>query len=205
MQKEQSKKEFKVIVDEYFIKKYSQLTSTTQKIIVKHKRNLESGNVIGEAYLYVLKNEDKIKEFAIKFGKTLEHIIYSFCLQFINQALFWEESQLNKENNKLFNKVERLDDIIRFEDLFGDQDELPKTVCYTTNLESNIYTAEFIQSFYLSLNKLDAICFNVYYYEGIDNAKDFSKHFGISLSSAYISINRLKMLLEYYIKKNQLI
>lgn len=187
---------FKEEVDKYFTSKYQQLYSTTTKIINKHNRDLEASNVIAAAYLYILESENDIKAFSEKHNKTLEHTIYSFCRQYIDKQLYWNKSQINCENDKLYNKVIQLN--------IGEESEEQTIEEIRYEYKHNIYTEDFIQDFYSSLSKLDAICFKVYYFDGIDNAKDFAIHFDISLSSAYISINRLKQLLKQYITKHQI-
>lgn len=186
----EEKFDYKKEVDNYFTKKYSQLESTTNKIILKRGRDVEASNVIGAAYIYVLESESKVKAFAALHKKSIEHILYSFTLQFINQTLIWSSSKLLKEDNRLFEKIERLAD---------------QEITGYYKITNPIYTEEFILSFYESLDRLDAICFRVYYYEGVDNAVDFAKHFNISKSSAYASINKLKHLLKQYILLKQII
>ncbi len=187
-------KTFKEEVDSYFILKYSQLESTINKIIIRKQFKIKTSNVISETYLYIIQNEYKITSFAKENNKSIKHIIYSFCLRHINADLTYN-SVLMREDNKLSRQAEQIidneeDDII---DNYG-----------SIILENDIYTEDFIKSFYKSLNKLDAICFNVYYYEGVSTAEDFSNHFNISLSSAYVSINRLKKLLKLFITKHQI-
>lgn len=198
---------FKQEVDYYFTTKYKQLESTTTKIINKCDRNLEAGNVISAVYLYVLANEDKIIAFAIANNKTIQHSIYSFTKAQLNFSIFQSNSKINIENDKLYNKLEKKNKMSLYD--FEEDDCTDSYVNYIDHYkhieyEHNIYTEEFIQDFYMSLDKLDAICFEVYYFEGIEKAKDFAEHFDISLSSAYASINRLKTLLKQYILKYQI-
>jgi hypothetical protein len=187
-------KTFKQEVDSYFTLKYSQLEATTQKIIVKYNRTLEASNVISSAYLYIMDKEPEILHFSRTFSKSIEHTIYSFTLQYINKALIWPNSKINDEENKFINRTINID--------CEDQHEC--TYQKITTYQHNIYTDEFIESFFKSLKKLDAICFQAFYFEGVDNAKELAIKFDISISAAYTSINRLKKLLKDHINKNKI-
>lgn len=202
---------FKEEVDEYFIEKYSQLLTTTKKIINKTKRirnskeinvqPLEAETVIAAAYLDVLSKEEKIKTFALLNDKTIKHVIYAFCLNYLNNTIYYYNSTLNMENKLIANEVLDLPEV---DDVYNEGNGLDY-LYGSVSLESNIYSEEFITGFYNSLRKLDAICFEIYYYKGINNPTDFAEHLQISKTSAYKSINRLKDLLKIYIKRNQII
>lgn len=187
-------KTFKQEVDAYFTLKYSQLETTTQKIIVKYNRTLEASNVISSAYLYIMDKEPEILHFSRTFSKSIEHTIYSFTLQYINKALIWPNSKINDEENKFINRTINIDCETQHE----------HTYQKITTYQHNIYTDEFIESFFKSLKKLDAICFQAFYFEGVDNAKELAIKFDISISAAYTSINRLKKLLKDHINKNKI-
>jgi hypothetical protein len=187
-------KTFKQQVDAYFVLKYSQLEATTKKIVIKYNRTLEPANVISSAYLYIISKETEIIHFSRTFSKSIDHTIYSFTLQYINKALIWQNSKINDEENKFINRTINID--------CEDQNEA--TYQKITSYEHNIYTDDFIESFYKSLKKVDAICFQAFYFEGVDNAKELSVKFDISISSAYTSINRLKKLLKEHINKNKI-
>ena len=187
-------KTFKQQVDAYFVLKYTQLEATTKKIVIKYNRTLEPSNVISSAYLYIISKETEIVHFSTTFSKSIEHTIYSFTLQYINKALIWQNSKINDEENKFINRTINID--------CEDQDE--SAYQKITTYEHNIYTDDFIESFYKSLKKVDAICFQAFYFEGVDNAKELSVKFDISISSAYTSINRLKKLLKDHINKNKI-
>jgi len=178
----------------YFTQKYPQLESTTTKIIKKYNRELEASNVLSSTYLYILDKEKEVLHFSRTFSKSLEHTIYSFTLQYINKCLFWPTSPLNNEANKFINRHLNLDDEA------SESIECKKITTY----QHNIYNDEFIEGFHKSLNKLDSICFQSYYFEGVDNAKDFADKFDISLSSAYSTINRLKKLMKNHIQKHKI-
>ena len=187
-------KTFKQQVDAYFTLKYSQLETTTQKIILKYNRTLEASNVISSAYLYIIDKEPEILHFSRTFSKSIEHTIYSFTLQYINKALIWPNSKINDEENKFINRTINIDC----------EDQHEHTYQKITTYQHNIYTDEFIESFFKSLKKLDAICFQAFYFEGVDNAKELAIKFDISISAAYTSINRLKKLLKDHINKNKI-
>ena len=187
-------KTFKEQVDAYFVLKYSQLEATTKKIVIKYNRTLEPSNVISSAYLYIISKETEIIHFSRTFSKSIDHTIYSFTLQYINKALIWQNSKINDEENKFINRTINID--------CEDQNE--SAYQKITTYQHNIYTDEFIESFYKSLKKVDAICFQAFYFEGVDNAKELSVKFDISISSAYTSINRLKKLLKDHINKNKI-
>lgn len=74
----------------------------------------------------------------------------------------------------------------------------------TTYQTDDIYNEEFIMNFHQSLTKLDRICFQLYYYDGLEDPKDLAKHLDISLSSTYTIINKLKDKLKKYIQKNKI-
>lgn len=185
---------FKDQVDRYFTIKYFQLESTTQKIILKYNRTLEPANVISAAYIYIINKEPEILHFSRTFSKSIEHTIYSFVLQYINKALIWPNSKINDEQNKFINRSLNIDC----------ENQQEHTYQKITHYQHNIYTDEFIESFFLSLKKLDAICFQAFYFEGVDNAKELAIKFDISISSAYTIINRLKKLLKEHINKNKI-
>lgn len=180
-------------IDNYIKNNYKQLDSTTTKIIKKRNRFLDASTVISHTYLYLLNNQQEISDFAILHGKTIDHIIYSFTLKYINSSIYWDNSDINKENDRLFNKVYKKPKDLEYEET--------EPFCIAID---EIYTEDFIESFYKSLDKLDRISFKCYYYDGIDNAKDFADHFDISVSSAYNSINKLKILLKDFIKINKI-
>lgn len=188
-----SDKTFKNQVDDYFVTKYSQLESTTAKIIKKYSRTLEPANVLSDTYLYILDKENEILNFSRTYSKSVEHVVYSFTLQYINKSLIFTHSRINEEANKFINKHHNLDD------------EASESLEYkkTTSYQHNIYNEEFIDEFHKSLNKLDGICFQAFYFEGVDNAKDLASKFDISQSSAYSIINRLKNQLKKHIEKNK--
>lgn len=184
---------FKEQVDDYFVKKYPQLESTTTKIIKKYNRNIEVSNVLSSTYLYIVSKEQEVKHFSRTFSKSIDHVIYSFTLQHINKSLIWPNSKINDESNKFINKHHNLDD----EDT--ESIECQKITTY----QHNIYNEEFILDFFKSLNKTDGISFKAYYFDGVDNAKDFASKFDISTSSAYSTINDLKRKLKIFIQKNK--
>lgn len=187
-------KTFKNQVDEYFTIKYHQLESTTTKIIKKYNRTLEPSNVLSFTYLYILDKEKEILQFAGLYSKSIEHTIYAFTLRHLNCSIIWSGSTVNKDALKFMANCIQIDDDNNLEVI-----EYEKT----THYQHNIYNEEFIELFYKSLNKEDSICFNAYYYEGIDNAKDLSLRFDISPSSAYAIINKLKRLMKNYIQKHK--
>ena len=178
-------------IDSYMVKNYKQLNSTTTKIIKKRKRHLDATTVISHTYLYLLKNQQQILDFSNLHGKTVEHIIYSFTLKYINSAIYWENSDINKENSRLSNKTINIE-------LFNETSDS------SIFQQDEIYTEDFIQAFYQTLNKLDGICFYAYYYAGFNKAKDFAEHFDISISSSYNSIHHLKSLFTDFINKNKI-
>jgi len=182
---------FKEQVDLYFINKHDQLESTTAKIIKKYNRKLEANNVISSTYLFVIGKEPEILHFARTFSKSLQHVIYSFTLKYINQQIAFPDTTLNREVNKFLNTNINIDD---------EQTCIQKYTSY----QSNIYNEDFIERFYQSLNKIDRISFYAFYFEGVDNAKDFAKRFNISTSSAYTTINELKRLLKLFIAKHKI-
>ena len=180
----------KTEIDVYICKNYKQLNSTTSKIIKKRNRKLDATSVISHTYLYLMKNQQQIINFAKLHNKTIDHIIYSFALKYINSAIYWENSDVNKETKKLSSKTIDLDDSVEiFHPIVFQQDE--------------IYTDDFIRAFHSTLGKLDGICFQVYYYAGVNTAKDFAEHFDISISSSYNYIRHLKTLFVDYINKNK--
>lgn len=185
--------EFKSQVDAYFVAKYRQLESTTAKIIKKYNRSLEVANVLSDTYLYVLDKETEIQNFSRTYSKSIDHTIYSFVLSYINKSLIWPNSKLNDETNKFLHKHHNIDD------------ETNESLEYakTTSYQHNIYTEDFIEEFHASLNKLDGICFQAFYFEGVDNAKDLADKFDISQSSAYSIINRLRTQLKKHIDKHK--
>jgi hypothetical protein len=185
---------FKSQVDKYYVEKYSQLLTTTTKIINKYNRNIEANNVISAAYLHIIDQEQEITHFARTFCKSLEHVIYSFTLRYINTSLMWSNSKLINETNKFITCTINIDD----------EDTQEIEYQKITDYQDNIYTEDFIKSFEKTLKKLDAICFKLYYYEGADNAKLLAVRFDISESSAYTIINRLKKLLKIHIAKNKI-
>ncbi len=186
-------KTFKQEVDEYFTKKHKQLEQTASKIIKKYNRNLEANNVVSAAYLYILEKEPEIKDFSRRFSKSIEQTIYSFEHRFINSSIMWTNSPLIREANKFINSTVNIDD------------EQAESIDYqkSTSYENNMYSEGFIKEFHESLNKLDSICFQAYYFDGADNAKELAERFDISISSAYTTINKLKRLLKNYIAKHK--
>lgn len=191
---------FKEEVDQYFITNYPQLLLTTKKIISKNRsrkqeKDLDAQIVLTYAYEYIITNENNILAFSQKHNKTLSHTIYSFVLNYIDKLLsiWWTNSKMRNDLLK-----QQLTVYCELEDAREED------VTIKEYYEHNIYTHDFIDDFYKSLDKLDAICFQVYYYEGIETAKDFANHFNISLSSAYASINKLKKLLKEYIETHKI-
>lgn len=182
-------------IDNYFNKKYNILESTTTKIIKKHNRDLDSSTVIAMTYLHLIKIEQQIIDFAFKNNKTIEHTIYAFYLTYINSAIYWNNSKINAENDELHNITEKYPEEIDYN---------TEQIDYNTEQINNIYDETFITKFYNSLSKLDSICFKVYYYDNINNAKDFAEHFNISICSAYNTINKLKKLLIQFVKINNI-
>lgn len=182
-------KTFKEEVDEYFTSYYGQLKKTITLIAKKYKSDITYDNVISHTYIYIIDNEVKLKAFSEMHNKTMAHTIYSFVLRYVNGTYQWSRSYLNKENRKFSNKFSNIDDVL----------EPPSTHQY-----DDIYNEEFIADFHLSLTKLDRICFNLYYYEGMDNPKDLAEHLQISLSSTYTIINKLKDKLKKHIQKNKI-
>ena len=83
--------------------------------------------------------ETEIVHFSTTFSKSIEHTIYSFTLQYINKALIWQNSKINDEENKFINRTINID--------CEDQDE--SSYQKITTYEHNIYTDDFIESFYI--------------------------------------------------------
>lgn len=183
-------------IDKYFSKTYKQLLITTRKIINKHNRTLKAEEVLAETYIYLIENQKKIVDFSDTFNKTYEHSIYAFTLKFLNSNIYWTNSKINVENNKLKRVTFIPDDEIDIVDVIDNNHS-----CYQIN---DIYNSEFIQEFYISLNQLDRITFNLYYYEGMNKAQDLATHLGIAKSSAHRTIKELKTLFIDYTQKNKI-
>lgn len=194
-----SSNEYKSAVDNYFTAKYGQLDSTITKMVTKHKSKIEPANLLSLTYLYMAGCRDKVLDYADKNHKTVDHVIYSFALKYIRDAFCFGDAQINKESKRIFGKMYELDTLSP-----GSIDYVIEQTGYTTQQQDDVYTETFIDEFAETLDKQDGICFRVYYYDGIDNARDFAKHFDISLSSAYTTINGLKDKLKQYINKNKI-
>lgn len=184
-------------IDDYWTRHYKDIQKTTQKLIKKKKRFLDSSEVISHTYLYLVANQQKIYDFSEKNNKTLDHVIWSFMRKHIYSSIYWDNSDVNIENDRLYKRIEKNNNPFKSKDEDTEPEEF---TAIAFEQEDDIYTDEFITTFYNTLSKLDKICFKIYYYDGIDNAKDFANHLNISKQSAYNSINKLKNLLKDFIE-----
>lgn len=186
-------KTFKELVDKYFTDKYTQLESTTTKIIKKHNRTLDATNILSHTYLYILEKEPEILHFSRTFAKSIEHTIYSFTIKHINSSIVWTNSQINLEEMKIKDRCVNLEDNIQ-------------TIDYQNNAryQHNIYNEAFIDDFQKTLSKEDAIYFQAYYYDGFETDKELAKKYNISKSSAYLMIVKLKKQMKTHIQKHKI-
>ena len=187
--------DIKMDIDEYFNEKYSQLILTTSKIIKKQNRTLDAVNVVSFTYLYIMSKQQDIVDFALKYNKTIEHTIYAFVLKFINSNVYWENSEINLENEKLTKHSVFIED----ETIQNHINNKHNTIDHINN---SFNEDKYIREFYSSLNKIDGIAFKVYYYDNITDPQEFADHFNIHRRSAFKTINKLRLLLQQYIIKN---
>ncbi len=179
-------------LDTYFTANYKQLESTTRKIIRKYNRHLDAPAVLSATYIHLIGKQQDIIDFSKKNNKTIPHIIYAFVKQYLNKMICWNESQINRENDRLHNRSVKIT---------NEDNDTSLDHYITFQQQDEIYTDEFIKGFQDSLKKIDQIAFQVYYYDGLDNAKDFAEHFNISVRGAYLTINHLKDMLRQYVNK----
>ena len=192
---------FKQELDYYFNSNYEQLIKNAFFLIKKYNRKFSEIELISEAYIYLNNIENKITIFAVENGLTLNHVIYSFFKKFTTMSCVWKNSEINRQFEKYYDKIFSMISI----EQTNENDETIYTLTTDNVLEEdNIYTEEFIKSFYDSLDKESKICFDAYYYQGNSTGKELGEYFNMSPGTGANIIKDLKLKLKQYIIKTKI-
>lgn len=159
------------LIDKFYTDNYNLLVSAAKRRITQLKKSIEPESLVSSSYLYLVGKADTIQE------EEIERLAFGF--------IYFELMRYNSQTNL----KERINSV----DLEFDISDL-------NNQSDNLLLKIDVSDFENTLDRVDAILWNVYYNKGITTKRDLAEHFNIDPSSALIYINELKQKFRNYVE-----
>jgi hypothetical protein len=159
------------LIDKFYTDNYGLLVSAAKRRITQLKKSIEPESLVSSSYLYLVNKADTITE------EEIERLAFGF--------IYFELMRYNSQTNL----KERINSV----DLEFDISDL-------NNQSDNLLLKIDVSDFENTLDRVDAILWNVYYNKGITTKRDLADHFNIDPSSALIYINELKQKFRNYVE-----
>lgn len=189
---------FKIELDYYFTHNYKQLLKNIKFLIIKSKEKISSDDLLTETYMYLFKNEDKIREYAINGNTTLNHVIYIFFKRYTYMSFVWGKSDIRMLYKRLYQPKH-----LELIEEFSDEDQVGHfNITNFDVMQNEIYNDQFILEFVETLNKEDKICFEAFYFGGLNTYKLLAEYLNVSIGTASTIVKDLKNKLKQYININ---
>jgi hypothetical protein len=164
----------KVKIDKFYSENYGTLVLAAKRRITQLKKNIEPESLVSSSYLYLVGKSDTIQE------DEIERLAFGF--------IYFELMRYNSQTNL----KERVNSV----DLEFDISDL-------NNQSNNLLLKIDVSDFEKTLDRVDAILWEVYYNKGITTKRDLAEHFNIDPSSALIYINELKSKFKKYVEDKE--
>ena len=159
------------IIDKFYTDNYTLLVSAAKRRITQLKKSIEPESLVSSSYLYLMGKVDTITE------EEIERLAFGF--------IYFELMRYNSQTN-LKERVNSVD--LEFEISDGNNQ--------SDQLLLKIDVSDFVKT----LDRVDAILWDVYFTKGITTKRDLADHFNIDPSSALIYINELKQKFRNYVE-----
>lgn len=159
------------IIDKFYTDNYGLLVSAAKRRIMQLKKSIEPESLVSSSYLYLVGKADTITE------EEIERLAFGF--------IYFELMRYNSQTN-LKERVNSVD--LEFEISDGNNQ--------SDQLILKIDVSDFVKT----LDRVDAILWDVWYDKGKTTKRDLADHFNIDPSSALIYINELKAKFRKYVE-----
>ena len=163
-------------IDKFYTDNYMLLVSAAKRRITQLKKSIEPESLVSSSYLYLVGKVDTITE------EEIERLAFGF--------IYFELMRYNSQTN-LKERVNSVD--LEFEISDGNNQ--------SDQLILKIDVSDFVKT----LDRVDAILWDVYFTKGITTKRDLADHFNIDPSSALIYINELKQKFRNYVEDKRTI
>ena len=164
------------IIDKFYTDNYNLLVSAAKRRITQLKKSIEPESLVSSSYLYLVGKADTIQE------DEIERLAFGF--------IYFELMRYNSQTN-LKERVNSVD--------------LEFDISDSNNQSNNLLLKIDVSDFEKTLDRVDAILWEVYYNKGITTKRDLAEHFNIDPSSALIYINELKQKFRNYVEDKRTI
>jgi DNA-directed RNA polymerase specialized sigma subunit len=164
----------KVLIDRFYAENYDLLVGAAKKRIQMSKSVVEPQSVVSSSYMYLISKSNNITEEEIP----------KMAMGFICMELSWYSSKTNREENVKYEEFDPL--------MIGDYN----------HIDNEILKMD-IEDFRSSLDRLEKIVFDCYYYKGLTKKKELAEHFNIDVTSAWFLIRDLKDKFKKYAKTEE--
>jgi hypothetical protein len=161
-------------IDKFYTDNYNLLVSAAKRRITQLKKSIEPESLVSSSYLYLVGKVETITE------EEIERLAFGF--------IYFELMRYNSQTN--------LKERINSMDLEFDISDL-------NNQSNNLLLKIDVSDFEKTLDRVDAILWEVYYNKGITTKRDLADHFNIDPSSALIYINELKQKFRNYVEDKE--
>ena len=161
-------------IDKFYTDNYTLLVSAAKRRITQLKKSIDPESLVSSSYLYLVGKEDTITE------EEIERLAFGFII--------FELMRYNSQTN-LKERVNSVDLEFEISDMNNQSDQLLLKIDVT--------------DFVKTLDRVDAILWEVWYDKGITTKRDLAEHFNIDPSSALIYINELKAKFKKYVEDKE--
>jgi hypothetical protein len=161
-------------IDKFYTDNYTLLVSAAKRRITQLKKSIEPESLVSSSYLYLVGKADTITE------EEIERLAFGFII--------FELMRYNSQTN-LKERVNSVDLEFEISDGNNQSDQLLLKIDVT--------------DFVKTLDRVDAILWEVWYDKGITTKRDLADHFNIDPSSALIYINELKAKFRKYVEDKE--
>lgn len=161
-------------IDKFYTDNYTLLVSAAKRRITQLKKSIDPESLVSSSYLYLVGKEDTITE------EEIERLAFGFII--------FELMRYNSQTN-LKERVNSVDLEFEISDMNNQSDQLLLKIDVT--------------DFVKTLDRVDAILWEVWYDKGITTKRDLADHFNIDPSSALIYINELKAKFRNYVEDKE--
>jgi hypothetical protein len=161
-------------IDKFYTDNYTLLVSAAKRRITQLKKSIEPESLVSSSYLYLVGKVDTIQE------DEIERLAFGFII--------FELMRYNSQTN-LKERVNSVDLEFEISDMNNQSDQLLLKIDVT--------------DFVKTLDRVDAILWEVWYDKGKTTKRDLADHFNIDPSSALIYINELKQKFRKYVEDKE--
>ncbi len=189
---------YKQIIDEYFDTNYSQLQKIAKNILGKVNKSDMAPELISEAYMYLIDNQDKLQQLVEESGPE------SIIVRFMQYQILWSKTKFKKNNiinnNNLNLDIETSEDD---DDIINNKYVLEKLITIEDEQEDVLEKEKEFQDKYnelqiriQNLSKKNQQVWALYQL-GYNNSGKLSKHIGLSRNTCYHIIRDMREELGY--------